>query len=81
MSVSRMNGVILGFLLVELFGEVQDKRNEAVSVRLLPHVRCRCDATIRRGRRGRRTWMRGAHPRGIAGGYVCRDSRCNSRDF
>lgn len=43
--VSRVNGAVLGFFLVELFGEVQDERNESVDVRFLPHAWRRRDAT------------------------------------
>lgn len=43
--VSRVNGAVLGFFVVKLFGEVQDECDETIGVRFRPHARRRGDAT------------------------------------
>ncbi len=50
--VSRGNGAVLGFFLVELFGEVQDERNKGVDVRVLAQAWCRGDAATSVGGAG-----------------------------
>ncbi len=44
-GIGVTRAVVVLFLLVELFGEVQDERDETIGVRFLPQAWCRGDAT------------------------------------